>query len=174
RKYALGIHEFPDLTKDYTDRNRTSPLAFTGNKFKLRALGSSANPSMSITVLNGIVAESLERILDAIEKHLEGKKPKNQDELVEAILPAVRHSLRTSKPIRFCGDNYSQAWLKEAKKRKLPIIEKSIDAFEAYRSPSTVKAFEGILTKGELESRYEILAEQYAHNINIEANLMIE
>jgi glutamine synthetase len=174
RKYDLGILELPDLTKDYTDRNRTSPFAFTGNKFEYRALGSSASAAMAVTVLNAIVAESLGYLVGEIEKTLKGKTPKNNDELIEAAVPVIQKALKASKNIRFVGDNYSKEWVNEAEKRKLPNLEKSIYAFKSLLDKSTTEAFEGILTAQELRSRYEILADHYAHSINIEANLMAD
>lgn len=173
-KYDLGIKELPDLTKDNTDRNRTSPFAFTGNKFEFRAVGSSQNPATAISVLNAIVATSLNEMLDSVEKKLGGKRPKNREELFEAVIPVVRKFLENSKSIRFSGDNYSNEWVKEAKKRGLPNLEKSLDAFKSFTSETTVRAFEGILTAQELKSRYEILAENYGLTVNIEANLMID
>ncbi len=173
-KYDLGVLELPDLTKDYTDRNRTSPFAFTGNKFEYRALGSSANASMAVTVLNSIVAESLEEMLAEIEKNLSGGLPKNHAELIAAAVPVIQKALKRSKKVRFVGDNYSKEWVEEAAKRGLPNHEKSIVAFKALLEKSTIGAFEGVLTKEELKSRYEILAEHYAHTINIEANLQAE
>lgn len=168
--YDLGMPVTPDFTKENTDRNRTSPFAFTGNKFEFRAVGSSASPSFPMTVLNAIVAESLNDILDEIEQALASSK-KN---LLEVALPAVRKHLKASRDIRFAGDNYSEEWSKEAKRRNLPIIKKSIDAFEALKTEKTARAFEGILTKQELHSRYEILAEMYCHAVNIETKLMLD
>lgn len=173
-QYDFGLLELPDLTKDYTDRNRTSPFAFTGNKFEFRALGSSASPAMAVTVLNTIVADSLEKMLVAIEKKLNGKKPKNQDDLIQAAFPVVRSFLKASKNIRFTGDNYSCEWIKEAEKRGLPNIKKSVYAFKAFLDKKTLAAFSGILTSEEIQGRYEILLDHFGHAINIEANLMIE
>lgn len=170
RKFDLGIKELPDLTKDYTDRNRTSPIAFTGNKFEFRALGSSANPAMAVTVLNAIVAKSLHQILDEIES----KHSKSKNTLYESVIPVVKKYLKKSKDIRFSGDNYSKEWLEEAKRRNLPNVEKSIDAFKALVSDQAIDVFEGILTCYEMRSRYEILAEHYAQVISIDSHLMIE
>jgi glutamine synthetase len=167
--YDLGA-VIPDFTKENTDRNRTSPFAFTGNKFEFRAVGSSANPSFSMTVLNTIVAESLDDMLDEIEKSMTSSK-KN---LLEVALPVIRKYLKASRDIRFAGDNYSEEWAKEAKRRNLPNIKKSIEAFEAVKSEKTARTFEGILTKQELQSRYEILAETYSHAVNIETKLMLD
>lgn len=172
--YDLGIPVTPEFTKENTDRNRTSPFAFTGNKFEFRAVGSSANPSFPMTVLNAIVAESLNNMLDEIEKNLNDKTRSGKKSILEAVLPVVRKYLRASRNIRFGGDNYSEEWAKEANRRGLPILKKSIEAFDAYKSKKTIKAFEGILTQHELNSRYEILAEMYSHTVNIEVNLMLD
>lgn len=171
--YDLGIPVTPEFTKENTDRNRTSPFAFTGNKFEFRAVGSSASPALPITVLNAIVAESLHKILDEAEASLGGKAP-GKKTVLEAVLPVLRKYLKASKNIRFAGDNYSEAWVKEAKRRGLPIITKSIEAFEALKSDKTIQAFKGILTTQELHSRYEILAQAYSNTVNIEANLMLD
>ncbi len=172
-KYDLGILVLPDLTRDYTDRNRTSPFAFTGNKFEFRALGSSQSAAMSVTVLNASTASSLKNILDEIEKNLQGKG-KTHNDLIEAIVSVIRKYLKISKNIRFSGDNYSEKWIKEAKDKKLLNIQKSIDAIPAFLSNKTKKIFSGILNEHELKSRYDIFTEHYSHHVNIETNLMIE
>lgn len=172
-KYNLGIPVIPDLSKDNTDRNRTSPFAFTGNKFEFRAVGSSANPSMAITVLNAIVAESLNEIMDKIEKNVNKGHPRKK-ELAEAAIPVLRKYIKQSKGIRFHGDNYSKEWREEAKRRGLPNIAKSIDAFESYRSPSTIKAFANILSPQELQSRFEIVSSILGYTHQIETNLMLD
>lgn len=171
--YNLGLPIIKSVRKDNTDRNRSSPFAFTGNKFEFRAVGASANPAFPITVLNAVVAESLDQILDEIEIHLKGRT-KSRKDLVDATLPVVRKYLKLSKLIRYSGDNYSDAWKKEAKKRKLPNYEKAVDAFQALKTESTVKCFAGILNRQELISRYEVLQENYLINLNIEIQLMIE
>ncbi|PJD97865.1 MAG: glutamine synthetase [Parachlamydia sp.] len=172
-KYDLGLQVIPELTKDYTDRNRTSPFAFTGNKFEFRAVGSSANPAMAVTVLNVIVADSLHHILNEIEKNLAGELPTRKS-LLEATLPVIRKSLLESASIRFSGDNYSEKWEKEAQRRQLPNLKKSLYAFEAFKSPASVQVFKGILNEHELNSRYEILLETYSHTIEIESKIMVE
>lgn len=171
--YDLGLLHVPHLKKDYTDRNRTSPFAFTGNKFEFRAVGSSANPSFPITVLNAIVAESLTEILDQIEKKLDHKKI-SEAKLFEAAIPVLNKFLKESKGIRYFGNNYSEAWKKEAKARKLPILESALDSFASFISHSTKKVFSGILREQELKSRYEINVEAYLLNMKIEVNLMID
>lgn len=172
-KYNLGILEFPDLDKDNTDRNRTSPFAFTGNKFEFRALGSSANPAFTVSVLNAVVAESLNKILGEIEKNLDKKKPSNEI-LIKAAIPVIQKYLKSSRSVRFSGDNYSQEWIDKAKKRKLPNIKRAIDSFQSIYAPKTVQAFKGILTEQELKSRFEVMAEHYAHILHIEAKLMLD
>lgn len=170
--YDLGLPEIPLLTKDNTDRNRTSPLAFTGNKFEFRAVGSSANPSFPITVMNAVVAECLHELLDEIEMK-RGDSGLTGAALIPVALPVLHKYLKASKPIRFSGDNYSEAWKKEASSRKLLNLELSIDAFEALKSPETIEALEGILSEQELCSRYEVALETYLHQLRIEINLML-
>jgi glutamine synthetase len=172
--YELGIPVIPDLTKDTTDRNRTSPLAFTGNKFEFRAVGSAASCALPITILNAIVAESINTLCEAIEKNLDTTTAPTSEQLALAALPVVRDTLIASKNIRFNGDNYSSSWLKEARKRGLSNVSKAYHAFTALRDTKTIQAFKDILTRPELESRYDIFVEQYSHHINIEAKLMIE
>ncbi len=165
----LGIPPIPDVPLDETDRNRTSPFAFTGNKFEFRAVGSSQNCALPITVLNVIVASSLNQMVDEIEKEVMKKKP-----LKDVALAVVRKFLKASKSVRFSGDGYSAAWQREAKKRKLPIIEKSLHAFPEFISSKSIKVFEGVLSKHELESRVEIMTERYCKHLNIELRLLHE
>ncbi len=163
----LGIPPIPDVPLDDTDRNRTSPFAFTGNKFEFRAVGSSQNCALPVAVLNVIVASSLNQIVDEIEKGLTKKKP-----LKDVALGVVRKFLKASKAVRFSGDGYSASWRKEAKKRGLPMIEKSLHAFPEFVTPKSIKVFEGVLSKHELESRVEIMTERYCKTLNIEARLL--
>ncbi len=165
----LRLPMIPEIPLDETDRNRTSPFAFTGNKFEFRAVGSSQNCALPITVLNVIVADSLNQIVDEIQKGLQKKKA-----LKEVATTVIRKFLKEAKPVRFTGDNYSASWHKEAKKRQLPIIEKSIQAFDAFLKPDSLKAFDGVLSKHELESRTETLKERYCKVIQIEARLLHE
>lgn len=164
----------PDISRDNTDRNRTSPFAFTGNKFEFRAVGSSAHVAFPITVLNLIVAESLEAIMADIEKKLKKGKEFSVAQFAQAVIPVLQKYLKVSKGIRFSGNNYSEEWVQEAKRRHLPNIHKSPDAFTILTDPKTIRLFEGILTPDELRSRQEILLEHYACNMTIEANLMID
>lgn len=171
-KYDLGLMVIPELTRDNTDRNRTSPFAFTGNKFEFRAVGSSSNPAFAVTILNLIVAESLNLILDEIESQLDQSNP-SPERLGKVIIPVLQKYVRSSKPIRFMGDNYSDSWLEEAQRRGLPNLKRSCEAFEALTSSQAGELFKDVLTKSELKSRYEIALEIYIHHLNIEANLMI-
>jgi glutamine synthetase len=166
--YDLGLHVSPELNQDNTDRNRTSPFAFTGNKFEFRAVGSMSSPTMPVTLINLIVAESLNEIMDEIDRVVDG------DPKVEDVIPILRKYVLKSKNIRFEGDNYSADWLREAEKRGLPNIEKSIFSYSALLTPETIKLYEGVLTKEELESRYEILCENYANTLSIEAKVIVE
>lgn len=171
--YDLGLLEIPELPKHDTDRNRTSPFAFTGNKFEFRAVGSSENPAFPVTVLNTIVAESLEEILEQVESKME-KGKKSPKAFAQAVIPVLQKYLHASRPIRFAGDNYSQEWEEEAKRRKLPNLKRAIDSFPAMVEASTKKAFRGILSEEELNSRLEVVVENYFQTLDIEINLMID
>lgn len=172
--YDFGIPALPDLTRDDTDRNRTSPFAFTGQKFEFRAVGSSASCAWPITVLNVVVARSLNAMLDEVEKNLSGKRSPGKRALAQAALPVIRKYLKRSRNIRYTGDNYDSCWHAEAAKRKLPIIANAPEAYHALLGNKVNKTFEGIFTKAELESRYDIFNEAYANQWNIKTNLMIE
>ncbi len=165
----LRIPALSDLEMDHTDRNRTSPFAFTGNKFEFRAVGSSQNTALPMTVLNAIVASSLNEIIDSLEAGIvKGKK-------LEDVAPEIMRSyLKKTRKIRFCGDNYSKEWKAEAKARKLPAIEKSLDSFPVFLSPKSTQAFEGVLMKREIESRVEIFTERYTKIAQIESLLLID
>jgi glutamine synthetase len=173
-RYNLGLLAVPELSRDNTDRNRTSPFAFTGNKFEFRAVGSSANPAFAVTVLNLAVAESLNEMLDEIELHLSKEEKHVPEKLASVILPVLQKYLKQSHPIRFMGDNYSEAWAEEAKKRKLPHFKRSPQAFEALKEERAFVLFQEVLSPGELKSRYEIALERYNHTMGIEVNLMID
>ncbi|WP_052354940.1 glutamine synthetase III family protein [Candidatus Protochlamydia sp. R18] len=170
--YDLGTI-LPDLSKDNTDRNRTSPFAFTGNKFEFRAVGSSSNPAFPVTVLNLAVAESLHLILDEIEFHTDQTKG-NTEAISKAIFPVLQKYLKIAKAIRFTGDNYHEDWIKEAQKRGLPNFKCSSEAFLTLTHPKTIHLFDQILTSQELASRQEALLETYTLNMTIEVNLMLD
>lgn len=173
-QHDIGLTSIPTLTKDNTDRNRTSPFAFTGNKFEFRAVGSSSNPSFAITVLNTIVAESLNEMVDEVERLLEGQNSHEPSVLNFTVIQVVRNYLTLSKSILFDGDNYSNAWKEEARCRRLPVIEKSIDAFQAICSEPTIRAFEGVLNSEELKSRYEVAVDTYTQTNLIEAKILLD
>ncbi len=173
-KYDLGLATLPDLSKDNTDRNRTSPFAFTGNKFEFRAVGSSSNPSFAITVLNAAVAESLNKIIDDIETKLGKTKTLDKKGVGQAAITVLQKHIKNSKNIRFSGDNYSHAWVLEAKKKHLPNIKKSPEAFKALLDKKTASTFRGILLEHELESRYELMMDHYIQTIEIEIKVMLD
>ena len=162
-----GVDILPDFDKDATDRNRTSPFAFTGNKFEFRMVGSQDSVAQANIVLNTIVAEAFSDACDILEK------ADNFDLAVHDLIKdyAVEH-----QRIVFNGNGYSDEWVAEAERRGLPNIKSMVDAIPAYVAPESVAAFEkfGVFTKTELESRAEIEYETYAKTINIEAKAMID
>lgn len=165
----IGVDVLPTLPKDAGDRNRTSPFAFTGNKFEFRAVGSNQSIGAAITVLNVIVAESLEFIAGKLEKAEPGKL----NETIQAVLQDI---VNEHGKVIFNGNGYSEEWHNEAAKRGLPNLKTSVDALPAYTYETTVAAFEkfGVLTRRELEAREEIAFEQYVKTVNVEANLVAE
>lgn len=166
-----GIPKIPELQLDNTDRNRTSPFAFTGNKFEFRAVGSSANSASPMTVLNAIVAAQLIEFKIEVDKQI--KKGTKKD---LALLNVVRKYIKESKAIRFEGNGYSKEWEEEALKRGLSNIKTTPKALDVYVSEKTEKLFEslGVLTKREGEARHEILLENYFKKIQIEARVIGE
>ena len=164
---GLGTPVLPTLPLHGGDRNRTSPFAFTGNKFEFRALGSSSSPAFPNTVLNTIVAESIDDLADKLRTALKasGATPE------KAVAKVVKESWAANKQIVFDGDNYSEEWHSEAEKRGLCNLRTTPDALPWLTEKGTVALFKKykVLSKRELESREEVFAEQYAVNINIEA-----
>jgi glutamine synthetase len=163
---GLGTPVLPPLALDGGDRNRTSPFAFTGNKFEFRALGASMSLGLPNTVLNTIVAEAVDAMSDRLEAVMTGGKA-----LDEAVLAVVREVWTANKRVVFSGDGYSEEWHDEAVARGLSDLKTTPDALPAITSQTTVEAFGhyGVLSERELESRYEVLVEQYVINLNIEA-----
>ena len=161
-----GVSTLPDFVKDATDRNRTSPFAFTGNKFEFRSLGSSDSVANPNTTLNTIVAEAFCEAADRIEA---------SDNVEKAVHDIIKEYMTAHRRIIFNGDGYSEAWVKEAARRGLPNIDNMVDTVEVLTKDKSVKLFErfGIFTKAELESRAEILYETYSKTINIEAKTML-
>ncbi len=166
-----GIPKIPELQLDNTDRNRTSPFAFTGNKFEFRAVGSSANSASPMTVLNAIVAAQLIEFKSEVDKQI--KKGTKKD---LALLNVVRKYIKESKAIRFEGNGYSKEWEEEAMARGLSNIKTTPKALEVYVSDRTLKLFEdlNVMTHRESEARYEILLENYYKKIQIEARVIGE
>jgi glutamine synthetase len=163
---GLGVPALPPLSLHGGDRNRTSPFAFTGNKFEFRALGSSQSLSLPNTVLNTIVAEAIEELTGKLEQQLAEGKP-----LGEAVPAIVKEAWEANKQIVFEGDGYSVEWHNEAAERGLENRPTTVDALPCLISEQTISAFEtyGILSERELEARYEVLVEQYIIKLNIEA-----
>ncbi|MHC4725982.1 MAG: glutamine synthetase III family protein [Planctomycetota bacterium] len=158
----LGISSLPPLPKDCTDRNRTSPFAFTGNKFEFRMVGSTQSTAGPTFVLNTIVADVLQEFADELEKA--GDVTACAQEILKRI--ATEHS-----HVIYNGDNYSEKWVKEAQKRKLPNISSTVDSLNTIMNEENVNVFErqNVLSKAELQARTEILLEAYSMQINIEA-----
>lgn len=166
----LDIHKsIPELMLDNTDRNRTSPFAFTGNKFEFRAVGSSENCAAPMTVLNTIMCDSLTQF----KKEVDGMIEKGEKKEI-ALMQTIQKYIVESKSVLFEGDGYSEAWAKEAEKRGLPNIKTTPTALDAFVTAKSKKVFErfGIYTKKELEARHEILLENYTKKIQIEARII--
>jgi glutamine synthetase len=162
----LGATVLPPLPKDGGDRNRTSPFAFTGNKFEFRALGSSMSLAFPNTVLNTIVAEAIDEMSEKLEAKISGGM-----DVAEAAIEVVKETYVAGKQICFSGDNYSEEWHAEAERRGLKNLKTTPDALLEVVADDSVEAFEkyGVLSKRELESRFEVWIEQYALRANIEA-----
>ncbi|MFA6349427.1 MAG: glutamine synthetase III [Candidatus Omnitrophota bacterium] len=167
----LGIARLPKFNKDATDRNRTSPFAFTGNKFEFRAVGSSQNISTPITVINTIIAESLDYMTEKIKKALAGGKDFNT-----AVLQVVSEVVKETRKIRFEGNNYAEDWVKEAKKRGLPNVAATYKSLEDLTKTKNIQLFEKykVFSKEELLARYHIWIHMYDLTLEIEANTLKE
>ncbi len=164
------VGKIPEILMDNTDRNRTSPFAFTGNKFEFRAVGSTANCANPMTVLNAIVSKQLIDFKEKVDALIKGKKMKKDD----AIFNVLREYIKDSKRIRFEGDGYGEAWEKEAKKRGLSNNKTTPEALKARISKESIALFEdlNIMSKVEIEARYEIEMEEYAMRIQIEGRVL--
>ena len=162
-----GVKTLPDFRKDATDRNRTSPFAFTGNKFEFRMVGSNDSISPPNVVLNAIVAEAFSDACDYLEK---------EDDFDTAVHNLIKEQAIAHQRIVFNGNGYSQEWVEEAERRGLPNIKSLVDAVPALTTDKTIALFEkfNVFTKAELESRAEILYENYSKALNIEARTMID
>jgi glutamine synthetase len=166
-----GIPKIPQILKDNTDRNRTSPFAFTGNKFELRAVGSSANSASPMTILNVIVADQLRKFKFDVDKLI--KKGEKKD---VALLMVIKRYIKESKNIRFEGNGYSEEWEQEAARRGLPNIKTTPKALDALLTDKTDLLFEdtGVFTKREVHARHEILLENFYKKLQIEARVIGE
>jgi glutamine synthetase len=164
----IGVDTLPELPKDNTDRNRTSPFAFTGNKFEFRMVGSSQSISGPNVALNTIVADALDEVATRLEK-----AGKNRNAEIAAF---VRETWKKHGRVVFNGNNYAEEWVKEADKRGLPNVRNAVSALDAFVTPKCMKLFEKhkVLSKGELHSRYDIYLEQYSKHINIEAQTAVQ
>lgn len=166
-KLNTGVSTLPDFEKDATDRNRTSPFAFTGNKFEFRMVGSSDSVAGPNTTLNAIVAEAFCEAADILEQ---------AEDFDMACHDLIKQYMTEHQRIIFNGDGYSQEWVEEAARRGLPNIKTTVEAVETLLTDKSIRLFEkfGIFTKVELESRAEVLYETYVKTINIEARTMID
>ena len=167
KKMEMGVNILPDLAKDTSDRNRTSPFAFTNNKFEFRMLGSSFSIAGPNIILNTIVAESFSQFSDILEK---------ADDIENAVLGIIRDTLAKHRRIIFNGNNYSDEWVEEAKRRGLSNLTNSVDALPKLVDDKSIALFtkHGVYTETELRSRCEILLENYSKVIRIEALTMLE
>jgi len=165
-KFNVGVHTLPLFSKDATDRNRTSPFAFTGNKFEFRMVASSMSIADANTVLNSIVAYEFNKIADELEK---------AENFEQAVLDIIIRIINDHQRIIFNGDGYSEEWVEEAKRRGLPNLVSMVDAIPEMISEHSVEVFEAVkvFSRKELESRVEIEYEIYAKALNIEAKTMI-
>ena len=166
-KLETGVSTLPDFEKDATDRNRTSPFAFTGNKFEFRSVGSSDSIGSPNTTLNAIVAEAFCQAADILEK---------ADNFEMAVHDLIKEYMTKHQRIIFNGNGYAREWVEEAARRGLPNIPSMVEATEALTTPKSIALFEkfGIFTEAELHSRAEVLYETYAKSVNIEALTMLD
>jgi glutamine synthetase len=162
-----GVSTLPDINKDATDRNRTSPFAFTGNKFEFRMVGSADSCASPITIINAIVAEAFCEAADLLE---------HADNFNKAVHDLIKDNMTKHQRIIFSGNGYSEEWVREAERRGLPNIRSTIEAASALTSEKSIRLFEkfGIFTESELRSREEIIYETYAKTQNIEVLTMID
>lgn len=166
----LGVSQIPNISKDYTDRNRTSPFAFTGNKFEFRAVGSSQNVAVPMSFLNAAVAAAFQECTVELKDLLKKKK---RD---EAVMEMIRKVVKETKNIRFAGNGYSDEWKAEAKKRGLPILNTTPDALEVLKDKKLTQFLVDtkVLTREEIDSRYHIAVERYVKTLEIEHTTLLE
>jgi len=171
----MGVSVLPQLPRDAGDRNRTSPFAFTGNKFEFRAVGSSQNVAFPATCLNVAVAESLDALATELEKMIDGAKGDASEVFSEAVAALLKKTVKQHKRIIFNGNGYSEEWQKEAGRRGLLNLKNTVDALPEIVKPDVIKTFERfkVLNGRELHARYEINLENYSKTINVEGQLMV-
>ena len=174
----IDIPQIPELIVDNTDRNRTSPFAFTGNRFEFRAPGSTANCASAMIALNAAMAEALnsfkERVDAKIAEYAKSSELKDQSSKLAAILEVLKDDIKTCKPIRFDGNGYSEEWVKEAARRGLDVEKSCPVIFEHYLDESSVKMFEStkVMNRKELEARNEVKWEMYVKTVQIEGRVL--
>src|SRR5690606_17833726 len=167
----LGVAKLPEIEQDNTDRNRTSPFAFTGAKFEFRAVGSSQSIAFPVMIVNAVVAEVLGEITTALKKELAAG-----GSVDDAALKVVRKIFKETSPIRFEGNGYADAWVREAKKRGLLNLRRAPEALAQLTTKEAKSLFKGtgILTEAELDSRYHIRVERYVKDLLIEMETLAE
>jgi len=165
----LGLNKLPQVMRDNTDRNRTSPFAFTGNKFEFRAVGSSASTAFPVTLLNAAVADAM----DELSQSISSKKATGVT-LDKAILETIREAIHATRAIRFDGNNYADEWVKEAQARGLPNLRKTPEALAQLLEPSSREVLTrlGIFSEAELTSRFHVRTERYVKNVLIEVDTL--
>jgi glutamine synthetase len=165
------VAKLPEIEKDNTDRNRTSPFAFTGAKFEFRAVGSSQSIAFPVMLLNAAVAEAIEDLTAKLRKQLEATKAVD-----DAVLAVVRESFRASSAVRFEGNGYSDEWVREAEGRGLKNLRRTPEALEQLVTDEAKALFRstGILTEAELESRYHVRVERYVKDMLIELHTLAQ
>ncbi len=167
KKSISIVGSIPEIIPDNTDRNRTSPFAFTGNRFEFRALGSSANAAGTTFVLNSIVADSLNHFVDKVEQRLAAGEEKEQ-----AILTVVRETLEEAKPVMFEGNGYSAEWQEESRRRGLRSVNNAADAFHAFQEKESLEVLKGVLSSSEVDARVEVMEETFVKKLQIEARVI--
>ena len=172
----IDIPQIPDLIVDNTDRNRTSPFAFTGNRFEFRAPGSSVNCASAMIALNAAMAEALTSFKERVDQKIAvtDGSPSGKTEKIAAILEVLKEDIKTCKPVRFDGNGYSDEWVREAEKRGLDVERSCPVVFEHYLDESSVQMFEStkVMNRKELEARNEVKWETYVKTVQIEARVL--
>src|SRR5262245_26689697 len=165
----LGVSKLPEVMKDNADRNRTSPFAFTGNKFEFRAVGSSASTAFPVTILNAAVADGFTELIGSLRERLTTSKT-----VEAAVLDVVKKAIQETHPVRFEGNNYSDDWVKEAEQRGIPNLRKTPEALAELTTPKSkaMLAKMGIFTEAELASRFHVRTERYVKNLLIEIDTL--